>query len=90
MNERINNLNKYKSDIEKLRSELSKWESEKKSVHEKLRRDSVAMSDEGKEQLQSILARYEQTKLSNIEALKQISKDFNAWIDEKIKTSAGA
>ncbi|HCG9067655.1 TPA: hypothetical protein NJ631_000735 [Vibrio parahaemolyticus] len=76
----------YKAEVQKFRTEFSKWENEKKSAREKLNRTAIAKSDEGEEQIKLLLMQYENTELSNTEVFEQAAKKFNDWIDEKINT----
>ena len=70
----------YKSDMSKIRDKLKKIRT--KIIIQK-ERDHIALSPDGNDVLKSLITKYEQTDLSNMDALQQISEEFNEWIDSK-------
>ncbi|PSU86190.1 hypothetical protein CTM93_00010 [Photobacterium phosphoreum] len=70
----------YKSDMSKIRDKFKKIRT--KIIIQK-ERDHIALSPDGNDVLKSLITKYEQTDLSNMDALQQISEEFNEWIDSK-------
>ncbi|MBE3992664.1 hypothetical protein NB613_07005 [Vibrio parahaemolyticus] len=77
------------SDIKEIKEELNKFKEERKKIKERLKKDKarydVCKNQGGEDCFNQLFEKYKNSNLSNIEALMQIGKEFNEWIDAKLK-----